>query len=372
MKNKFKINFFKPKNLNSCEKENINNITEKYSTHTPTPSLEPIPSNDQNENDSDFDAMLQYKKKYFKQYIPKQSKYHNQKPSKRILWPFIVVLPIFFISIITNMITEDPSSVQDGTQKELATTSKDQTKYNNDLYVKEIKNVFNIIPHKIPVEIQNTIFANVDIFVKDLYNLLESTPPDLLLLVDKQHPLPKNYVPTNLTALHNYKSKLFLNKDNLQLKTLLIEPLINMTNTAKTSSINLAISSAYRSYNYQNTIFNRITKELGLKEALRQSARPGTSQHQLGTTLDFGSIDAAFASSDAGVWLKNNAWQYGFSLSYPENQESVTGYIYESWHFRYLGKFATIFEQSYFQGQQQYMIEFIYYIPKNSILTQLI
>ncbi|NLA46732.1 MAG: M15 family metallopeptidase, partial [Firmicutes bacterium] len=75
--------------------------------------------------------------------------------------------------------------------------------------------------------------------------------------------------------------------------------------------------------------------------ANRFSARPGQSEHQLGTTVDFGGTSAdwttGFANTKQGKWLLNNAHLYGFALSYPEGKESVTGYIYEPWHFRYIG-----------------------------------
>ena len=68
------------------------------------------------------------------------------------------------------------------------------------------------------------------------------------------------------------------------------------------------------------------------------SARPGTSEHQTGLAMDVGWIDDAFANTPAGIWLAENCYKYGFIIRYQKNKESITGYKYEPWHIRYLGK----------------------------------
>jgi len=75
--------------------------------------------------------------------------------------------------------------------------------------------------------------------------------------------------------------------------------------------------------------------------------------------MDFGSIDDTFADTDAGRWLAQNAWRFGFSMSYPKDMESVTGYVWESWHFRYITKQGALLEKNYFGGIQQYLLQFI-------------
>jgi D-alanyl-D-alanine carboxypeptidase len=132
-----------------------------------------------------------------------------------------------------------------------------------------------------------------------------------------------------------------------------------MSTRARLDGVVLDLSSGYRSYDYQDALFKRHVRELGLEQATRESAEPGKSQHQLGTTIDFGSITPAFARTDAGRWLSENAWRYGFSLSYPRGFEEITGYMYESWHFRYLGRDATLLEREFFGGIQQTMLVFL-------------
>ena len=91
--------------------------------------------------------------------------------------------------------------------------------------------------------------------------------------------------------------------------------------------------------------------------AERESARPGASQHQLGTAIDFGSITDAFAQTRAGKWLVAHAWEYGFSLSYPQGDEGITGYRYESWHYRFITKPGVLLQRRYFGNIQQYLLD---------------
>ena len=119
------------------------------------------------------------------------------------------------------------------------------------------------------------------------------------------------------------------------------------------------MSSAYRSYDYQAGLYNRHVEQLGKAAADRVSARPGHSQHQLGTTIDFGSIAAGYGETPNGRWLAAHAWRFGFSLSYPAGYEEYTGYDYEPWHFRYLGRVGTRLEREFFAGLQQRFLVFL-------------
>lgn len=180
---------------------------------------------------------------------------------------------------------------------------------------------------------------------------------DLLALVDKRHPLPAGYVPPDLVSLNGYQ--LQVSRKDLRLRKAIITAVEEMDAAAKRDGVTLVFSSSYRSFEYQDGLFKRYAAAHGEAEASRFSARPGMSQHQLGTAIDFGSIDDSFAQTRAGAWLAANAWRYGFSLSYPQGMEAVTGYIWESWHYRYITKPAALLERDYFGGIQQYLLEFI-------------
>jgi D-alanyl-D-alanine carboxypeptidase len=120
-----------------------------------------------------------------------------------------------------------------------------------------------------------------------------------------------------------------------------------MARAARKAGASLKIQSAYRSYDAQAQTFNYWLAVGGRREALGHSARPGHSEHQLGTTIDFASAGGPapwsgsdWARTDAGAWLMRHAWQYGFVLSYPRHARSETCYAYEPWHYRYLGRTA--------------------------------
>ena len=181
---------------------------------------------------------------------------------------------------------------------------------------------------------------------------------EFLILVDKRNPLPADYRPTDLVDLNRHRDRLVLNRNDLSLRDAILPALFEMVEAARRDGITLDLSSTFRSYEYQAALFERNVAALGLEAAERESARAGTSQHQLGTTIDFGSITPAFGSTPAGRWLARNARQFGFSLSYPDGYEWLTGYIFESWHYRYITPAGTAMEERFFGGIQQYLLEF--------------
>lgn len=183
-------------------------------------------------------------------------------------------------------------------------------------------------------------------------------PQELFRLVDKEHALPEDYAPEDLVDLNRYADRLILNRNDLSLRAIIMPDLFAMIEAARLDGILIDISSTYRSYQYQAGLFERHVQNLGREQAERVSARPGTSQHQLGTTVDFGSITPAFADTRAGRWLAANSRDFGFSLSYPDGYEELTGYSYEPWHFRYISRVGTELETQFFEGLQQHLLEF--------------
>lgn len=186
--------------------------------------------------------------------------------------------------------------------------------------------------------------------------------PYLLVRVDKSKALPKGYEPADLVALDG--TGLSVSRKGHRLRKPAYEALLAMSKAASAEGVTLLVSSTYRSYAYQETVFSRNVAEMGEKEASRVSARPGASQHQLGTAIDFGSITDAFAETKASKWLVANARRFGFSLSYPKGMEAVTGYVWESWHYRYIGAPAAALQAEFFDGAQCHLINFLdAYLP---------
>lgn len=166
---------------------------------------------------------------------------------------------------------------------------------------------------------------------------------DLLVLVNKEYQLPSTYAPSDLV---NASLAGIRKGESHLLRNILIDDLRDLVNAASNDGIDLSIRSGYRSYSTQIATYNYWLSFNGgnVASADKISARAGHSQHQLGTTVDFSSSEIAdglggvFSSTRASVWLADNAWEYGFVISYPAGYEHITGYSYESWHYRYIGK----------------------------------
>ncbi len=210
------------------------------------------------------------------------------------------------------------------------------------------------------------ILSDLEEFLSDLQIILDeekefrSDDKSLFFLIDKKNTAESTYIPKDLIELK--ANRYFnLNKSGMFIRPEAYEALKEMSLAAQDDGITLLVSSVYRSYKYQENLFNYWVSVDGLEEAERESARAGTSQHQLGTAVDFGSISDDFGSTAMGKWVYRNAARYGWSLSFPKGYEDVTGYRWECWHFRYVGRNACLFQEKWFGDVQQFMLEFIKY-----------
>ena len=163
-------------------------------------------------------------------------------------------------------------------------------------------------------------------------------PADLskgdLILVNKFYYLDKDYVPEDMVIIESkYGVSQYLKKD-------VYNAYINMWNDAKANGLTLYINSPYRSYNTQYGLYHNYGKRDGYNLADTYSARPGYSEHQTGLAFDVTSLSTnfdTFGYSNEYNWLQEHAAEYGFILRYPKGKEYITGYQYESWHYRYVG-----------------------------------
>lgn len=165
---------------------------------------------------------------------------------------------------------------------------------------------------------------------------------DLLVLINKEYRLPENYEPSDLVPSSNSGIR---NGHKHLVRNILIHDLTNLVNDAKKDGVDLSVVSAYRSYKRQIETYNYwVAYNKGSTDSADTiSARAGHSQHQLGTAIDFSSaeindgLSGIFTGTRASKWLSDNGWKYGFVISFPKGYEMVTGYSYESWHYRYIG-----------------------------------
>lgn len=182
-------------------------------------------------------------------------------------------------------------------------------------------------------------------------SIADTTRSDsITVLVNKQHPLaPMNYVPPNLVSASDYGIP--VSGANGMLRAEAAEAMLGMLAEARSAGAGFSLVSGYRSYSAQASLFASYARRSGAAQANRYSARPGYSEHQTGLAADVAADGAvltrSFANTRSGQWLAANSWRFGFILRYPENGEPVTGYIFEPWHFRFIGTPAAA---AYHQG----------------------
>ncbi|NIZ18618.1 M15 family metallopeptidase [Entomospira culicis] len=193
-----------------------------------------------------------------------------------------------------------------------------------------------------------------------LAHVMFRSDESLLWLVDKQHFLPADYAPNDLIKLDSLVWPR-VNRAGHELRRESVNALEAMHQQAVREGTPLLVSSTYRSYSRQQDVYAGWVRQLGQVEADRLSAKAGTSQHQLGTVVDFGSINASFTGTKMQQWLEKHAHTYGFSLSYPNGYEAETGYDYESWHYRYLGREALMMQREFFDDLQFQLLTFWHY-----------
>lgn len=152
---------------------------------------------------------------------------------------------------------------------------------------------------------------------------------DGVLVANKTYALPEYYEPGDL--LSECQSAF----DSLQA-------------AASKEGLSIWISSGFRSYSLQESLYKRYSDRDGQDAADRYSARPGHSEHQTGLAIDLNTISQSFADTAEGKWIAENCWKYGFILRYPKEKEAQTGYMYEPWHIRYVG--TQIAEDIYSSG----------------------
>lgn len=186
-------------------------------------------------------------------------------------------------------------------------------------------------------------------------------PNSYALLVNKRRPLnPLNFAPSDLVVpnVPNIAS----NPEIRQVRKEAATAAELMFAEAKLQGHDLVIVSAYRSFQLQTQVFNYYVERDGQKLAETYSARPGYSEHQTGLTMDIAAagdtdvLEESFADEPAGVWAAANSHRFGFILRYPRDKDTITGYVFEPWHFRYIGvERATSMRASGFSTYEEFV-----------------
>lgn len=181
--------------------------------------------------------------------------------------------------------------------------------------------------------------------------LREDEAKGLFFLVNKEHHVDKEYVPEDLEPIKYYAAD--RNKYTRFMRAEAAEHFHELVEAAAAEGIDIVMTTAYRSYEFQEVLWNNYVAQKGEEEANKTSARPGESEHQTGLAVDLSTSEidyrnsSDFADTAAGRWVAENAHKFGFILRFPEGKSDITGYSYEAWHLRYVGMTAAadIYEQ---------------------------
>lgn len=169
-----------------------------------------------------------------------------------------------------------------------------------------------------------------------------SLPNSIWAIVSKSHPISVDYVPPAL-KIPNVATRTDKSDAERSIRSDIEVPLINMFAAASAAGYQLMVSTGYRSAALQKVDFDNMANTVDDTVANQSIDRPGQNEHQTGLAIDISTtsgncyLDACFANTGEGSWLTSNVYKFGFILRYPKDKETVTGYRYEPWHFRYVG-----------------------------------
>lgn len=207
-----------------------------------------------------------------------------------------------------------------------------------DYDITEVKSIYDISNIKKDFNYEDVVTyvnANLD---KEYYssdNLISNEDASKIdVLVNKYHKLDENYEPSDLTIIDSkYASGTQKLRKEAQIK------FEEMASDMAKENLKIYAGSTYRSYTYQKGLYDRYVKKDGFAAAETYSARSGYSEHQLGLAVDIvnGKWDYLSENDKEYDYLVKNSYKYGFILRYPRGSEYITGYMFEDWHFRYLG-----------------------------------
>lgn len=171
---------------------------------------------------------------------------------------------------------------------------------------------------------------------------ISSVDDNILLLVNKTHPLSRDYAADDMVTVDRTVDGVGTAETHMMRKAA-ADAMNRLIDGAEQAGYSIKLRTAYRSYDYQDTLFNSYASKHGEEEANKFSARPGESEHQTGMCADVSSpsvsygLSYSYGETEEGKWLSEHAHEYGYIIRYLKDKEDITGYVYEPWHIRYVG-----------------------------------
>ena len=190
-----------------------------------------------------------------------------------------------------------------------------------------------------------------------------AVPDVTFTILDRSYALPAEYAPDDLVVAS--AAGMTESSATKRVRSVLVDDLAAMRAAWEAAGLTVMIESAYRSYDSQALTFNSWVSRIGHAGALLRTARPGHSEHQLGTAIDFTSPGWAgrfgdWATESAeGAWMAAHAWEYGFVMSYPAGSEAETCFTYEPWHYRWIGRDAAAAQRASGMHLRQFLVGYV-------------
>ena len=275
-----------------------------------------------------------------------------KKAPKIIL--ILLIIFLIIVGITINQNNKTPNSEQKLTQEEKILQNLKKIPY----YKKENKNRYLKYQQEHKNKKTEEIITDVNIGIDKQY--YTNTKPSKLLnsnliLVNKYNYLTEDYIPENLEEI-----SIEYARSGMQLVSEAKEAFETLSQEAKKDGMTIIAMSSYRSYDYQVNLYNNYVKSDGKDAADTYSARPGFSEHQTGLAVDIYNKELPYTSFEETKefeWMQKNAYKYGFILRFPKDKVNITGYQYEAWHYRYVGKKAAKYIHDHNITLEEYYIK---------------
>ena len=268
---------------------------------------------------------------------------------KKLNLAIFVLVVVLITALITKTIKgiyliitdkKEPEIIEKKEEKKEKKVKEEKTSFEQLSYYKDTNhNRYIRYQNKNPNLSIETIVTYVNIGLDNPYYTYTNKAKDLnkiTIIVNKYNYLTRDYVPKNLESI-----PLSYARSGMKLVNVAKDAYVEMAKAAEKQKLKLVVTSSYRDYEYQENIYNRYVKSDGKEAADTYSGRPGFSEHQTGLAVDLYNgkkLYTEFENTKEFDWMQDNAYKYGFILRFPKDKDNITGYQYESWHYRYVGK----------------------------------
>lgn len=270
----------------------------------------------------------------------------------------ILILLIVFLAIGGLIINQKNQETQEKPKKQTKEEQKIEKLKSIPYYKKEYQKRYLEYQKENPNLSVENIVTYVNIGIDKPYYTNTKKAENLntnLILINKYNYLTEDYIPENLEPID-----IAYARSGMQLVSEAKEAFETLSQEAKKDGMTIIAMSSYRSYDYQENLYNNYVKTDGKEAADTYSARVGYSEHQTGLAVDVYNKElpyTSFEQTEEFTWMQENAYKYGFILRFPKDKVNITGYQYEAWHYRYVGKEAAKYIHNHNITLEEYYVK---------------